>query len=407
MNPTSLHEREPILDALRGFAVLGILLVNMEVMRGSGWIALISDGTASPAGSLAERIAQFAIGWLGTGKFVSSLAILFGVGAGLIAARSLAAGRSPHALLARRYVWLMGFGLAHMMLLYPGDILFMYGLTGFTLLPFVTLRVRSLLLWSGAFMTAYTVFGLQYIWSALEAQAAAGVGPAEPVFTASAADQRAQALAAFTTGSYGDVVSVHAAQAPLLQLGQLYAWPWVLSFFIFGFAIARAGVATNLAAHRRLLEIGAWVGLGIGLPTNLVLGWFGPLVGFSAAPWTETTWLMRWTAYAQVLGEPLLAIGYLCALSLLWLRRGVMRPLVSVGRMALTAYLLQSALSLAVMHGLRMYDQLTTASALVVIVGIWTFLLVACPLWLRAFHMGPVEWLWRSLTYGRVPLRSS
>lgn len=406
MNPTSPHEREPILDALRGFAVLGILLVNMEVMRGADWIALISDGTVAPARSLAERIAQFAIGWLGTGKFVSSLAILFGVGAGLIAARSLHAGGSPHALLARRYVWLMGFGLAHMLLLYPGDILFVYGVTGLTLLPFVTLRVRSLLVWSGGIMTAYTALGLRYLWSTLEVQAEHTEAQAV-VSTTVVSDQREQAFAAFTTGSYGDVVSVHVSQAPLLQIGQLYAWPWLLAFFVFGFAIARAGIATNLAAHRTLLRRGAWTGLGIGLPANLVLGWFGPLVGFSAAPWSETSWILRWTALAQVLGEPLLAMGYLCALSLLWSRRGAPHPLVAVGRMALTAYLLQSALALAVMHGLKLYGQLTTASALIVIGCIWAFLLVACPLWLRSFQMGPVEWLWRSLTYGRVPLRSS
>jgi uncharacterized protein len=153
-----------------------------------------------------------------------------------------------------------------------------------------------------------------------------------------------------------------------------------------------------------LLLRGAWLGLAVGLPANLILGWFGPLVGFSAAPWSETSWVLRWTALAQVLGEPLLAVGYLCALTLLWLNRGVPRPLAAVGRMALTAYLLQSALSLAVMHGLKMYDQLTTASALIVIAAIWTVLLIACPLWLRAFRMGPAEWVWRSLTYGRVAL---
>lgn len=407
MNPTSLHEREPILDALRGFAVLGILLINMEVMRGPGWIALMSDGTVAPAASLAEKIAQFAIGWLGTGKFVSSLAILFGVGAGLIAARSLAAGQSPRTLLARRYVGLMGFGIAHMLLLYPGDILFVYGVTGFTLLPFVTLRTRSLLVWAGAIMTAYTALGMRYLWSSFQVEAAEHAEAPAGEFLTVASDQAAQAVAAMTAGSYADVISVHAWQALLLQTGQLYAWPWLLAFFVLGFAVARAGVATDVSAHRTLLKRGAWFGLGLGLPANLVLGWFGPLVGFSALPWAEPSWIMRWAAFAQLLGEPLLAVGYLCALSLLWLRSGVARPLAAVGRMALTAYLLQSALALSIMRGLNLYDELTTASALIVIAGIWTLLLVICPLWLRWFQMGPVEWLWRSLTYGRVPLRSS
>jgi uncharacterized protein len=70
--------------------------------------------------------------------------------------------------------------------------------------------------------------------------------------------------------------------------------------------------------------------------------------------------------------------------------------------MALTAYVVQSALALAVFAGLRLYDRLSTASALIVVASIWAVLLVICPLWLRWFRIGPVEWLWRSLTYGRA-----
>jgi uncharacterized protein len=70
--------------------------------------------------------------------------------------------------------------------------------------------------------------------------------------------------------------------------------------------------------------------------------------------------------------------------------------------MALTAYLLESALTLAVFAGLRLYDRLSTASALLVVFAIWAILLAICPLWLRRFRLGPVEWLWRSLTYGRL-----
>ncbi len=98
----------------------------------------------------------------------------------------------------------------------------------------------------------------------------------------------------------------------------------------------------------------------------------------------------------------MLAAGYLCALSLYFLWRGAPSPLVAVGRMALTAYVVQSALALAVFGGLRLHDRLWSTSALLVVSAIWALLLVLCPLWLRRFRMGPVEWLWRSLTYGRA-----
>jgi len=81
VTPTTPSEREPILDALRGFAILGILLVNIEVMRGSAWLVAMGGGSVA-ASALPDRIVQFAIGWLASGKFVSTLAILFGIGAG-------------------------------------------------------------------------------------------------------------------------------------------------------------------------------------------------------------------------------------------------------------------------------------------------------------------------------------
>src|SRR2546426_331884 len=106
MTPLGPSEREPILDAFRGFAIFGILLVNIEVMRGSEWFVAMG-GFSVGASALPDRIVQFAIGWLATGKFLSSLAILFGIGAALMATRALRAGVSPRPLLARRYAWLM------------------------------------------------------------------------------------------------------------------------------------------------------------------------------------------------------------------------------------------------------------------------------------------------------------
>lgn len=404
LSPTPPAEREPILDTLRGFAILGILLVNIEVMRGPDWLTLLDDGPAPAPSGLIDTVARFAIGWLATGKFVSILAILFGAGAALIAGRALRAGDSPRGPLARRYAWLCVFGIAHMLLLYPGDILFVYGVTGMLLLGFVTLRVRALLMWAAIILATYSTLGLQYVSRALHA------GHTEPGSADSYAmpgdDPRAEAIAAYTTGSYGDIVSAHTWHALLLQSGQLFALASILALFLVGYAIGRAGILTRLGAHRTLLTRGAWLGLGIGLPVNLVFGFLGPLGGFSGPAAGEPLWFTRWAIVAQVFGQPVLGLGYLCTLSLFCLRRGAIDSLAAVGRMALTAYLLQSALTLALIVQLQLYDGLTTASALLVVAGVWCALLVICPLWLRWFAMGPLEWLWRSLAYRRFqPMR--
>lgn len=397
MNPIAPPEREPILDVLRGFAILGILLVNIEAMRGPGWLVMLSGGEVSAAGPW-DTVVRFAIGWLATGKFLSSLAILFGIGAALIAARSLRAGESPRPLLARRYAWLMVLGIAHM-LLFPGDILFLYGLTGLALLVFARLRTRALFGWSAAIYAAYVAMAMRFLAAVPQSGGESGAES----FDSPLHELPAEAVAALTSGSYGDIFAAHASQAVWLQSLQLSALPWILALLLFGFAVARSGMLNDLEAHRALLRRGAWIGLGVGLPVNVVLGFGGPLSGWGLPPETQPAWITNWELFAQLIGESVLAVGYLCALSLLCLRRGAIRPLAAVGRMALTAYLLQSALALAVFGGLRLYDQLSTAAALLVVAGIWTALLIFCPLWLRWFQLGPVEWLWRSLAYGRAP----
>lgn len=394
MNPIAAPEREPILDVLRGFAILGILLINIEVMRGPGWLVMVSGGSVAATGPW-DTVVRFAIGWLGTGKFLCSLAILFGVGAALIAQRALRAGESPRPLLARRYAWLMVFGIAHM-LLFPGDILFLYGLTGLVMLVFARLRTPAILSWSAAIYAVYVAMAVQAL-----AAVSQSVGESDGSFDTSWHDLRREAVAALTEGSFGDILAAHASQALMLQSLQLSALPWILAMFLFGYAVARGGVLDDLDAHRALLRRGAWIGLGVGLPANFALGFGGPLSGWGLPSDTEPAWVTNWEIFGQLIGESVLAVGYLCALSLFCLRRGAITPLAAVGRMALTAYLLQSALALAVFGGLRLYDQLSTASALLVVACIWAAVLVFCPLWLRWFRLGPVEWLWRSLTYGR------
>jgi uncharacterized protein len=398
-------QREPILDVLRGFAILGILLVNIHFMRGTQWMGAGDTGPSADSGTAGD-LAQFLIGWLASGKFLSSLALLFGIGAALMHARAIAAGRSPRLLLLRRYVILMAFGLAHMLLLYPGDVLFVYGAAGLMLLAFVNLHPRALALWAIALLSGYAlaVVRLAGLYSYTPAAQLAGESgaPAHDPFD----DLRTEAIAAFTQGSYGDIVSVHAWQALTLQAYQFSALPWILALFVLGYALGRTGVLDDLPAHRALWRRGACIGLIAGLPANVAVGYGGALGNFAGAAEPGASGLLTAATLGQAIGTPLLAVGYLCALTLYCLRRGPIRRLAAVGRMALTAYLLQSALALAIITAFQCYDRLSSVSALLLVAGVWAVLLVACPLWLRRFRLGPAEWLWRSLTYGRwQPMR--
>jgi uncharacterized protein len=301
----------------------------------------------------------------------------------------------------------MVFGLVHMLLLYPGDILLIYGVTGLILLAFVNLRPRAILLWAAGLLAAYTLSVVRLVRLFSYSASSEYVDEAGPVpWDDPLYELRTKAIAAFTQGTYSDIVSVHAAQALTLQGYQASALPWILALFLLGYAVGRTGILDELAAYRPLLRRGAFIGIVLGLLANIAVGYGGPLGAFAGTVDPGATGILVAATLGQAIGAPLLAIGYLCALSLYCLRNGPIRPLAAVGRMALTAYLLQSALALAIIAGLRLYDQLSTTASLLVVAGIWAVLLVACPLWLSRFEFGPVEWLWRSLTYGRIqPMR--
>ena len=154
--PTPPSERVDTLDVLRGFALMGILLVNIELFRGPVLFDILAGQAAEV--SRADEIAGFLVGWLASGKFISSFALMFGIGAAMMWERANASGRAPGRLLARRYVWLLVFGLAHMFLLFPGDILFIYGLTGLLLLLFVRRSNLTLKWWAPGLLVANTLF---------------------------------------------------------------------------------------------------------------------------------------------------------------------------------------------------------------------------------------------------------
>jgi uncharacterized protein len=398
-----------VLDGLRGFAVLGILLVNIHLMRGPEfWLYLA--GTASPATTTADRITAALTGWLASGKFVSSFAIMFGLGAAIIAGRAVAAGRAPRSLLARRYLWLLVLGVAHMLLMFPGDILFVYGLTGLGLLLFLDVQVRTAVRWGLGLVAIPAVVGalLSGVGAVVTGVELDGVGAGGTMMEGFFSTRMDQAVAAFTQGSYLDVIAANAWEALFIQLGQLVTLPWLLGLFLLGFAVGRAGWLADLAAHRAGLRRLALVGILVGLPLNLPLAASGPLGydGPQAAAALTEPWLVGAVTGAQLIAAPLLAVGYLSALTLVFLRWRAPGPLVATGRMALTAYLSQSVLALIVFAGFGLYGQLSATSSLIVVAGIWLVLLVACPLWLRTMRMGPAEWVWRALTYGRgVPLR--
>ena len=401
--PVAPSERQPALDVLRGAALLGILLVNVQLMAGPELIEQLF-GLRDVTASTLERVLGGLIGWLVAGKFISSFSILFGVGAALIAERALARGRAPRRLLARRYVLLMLAGLAHMVLLFPGDVLFLYGVSGLVLLAFLRARDRTLGVWIVALLALSAV-----------ALAALTVAEAGTDIDAATMELVATALAdaelAYAAGAYGGVVVWQALQSLFIQSSQLVSLPWTLALFLIGMLAHRRGYGLDPAAHRAPLVRLARVALPVGLVLNLPLLLTGPVAETASTAEVALPVLIG-ASIANTIGAPVLALGYLSALAVVVVdrgaERGIRRRLAALGRIALTGYLLQSILALVVFFGFGVYGSVALLGEpilgmLAFVVGVWVVLLAFAPWWTARFRYGPFEWLWRWGTYGVRP----
>jgi len=401
--PTAPSERQPALDVLRGAALLGILLVNVQLMAGPELVELLF-GLSEATSSTLERVLGGLIGWLVAGKFISSFSILFGVGAAMIAERVLARGRAPRRLLARRYVLLMFAGLAHMVLLFPGDVLFLYGVTGLVLLAFLNVRDRTLGRWIvGLFAASVLV-----IMALTAAEAGTEVDAATVGLVAAAL---ADAEVAYATGSYAGVVTWQAQQSLFIQSSALITFPWTLALFLIGMLAQRRGFAFDPAGHRGTLVRIARTALPVGLVLNLPLLLTGPVAETAVAADVGLAVLVG-AGVANALGAPVLAVGYLAALAIIVVDRGadrgIRRRLAALGRIALTGYLLQSILAQVVFLGFGGYGRTALLGEpilgmLAFVVGVWVVLLAFAPWWTARFRYGPFEWMWRWGTYGARP----
>ena len=383
------------IDALRGAAVLGVLVVNVTFMA-APVLFLPPEQIQAGGFDTVDAFVSGIVAWLINGKMIALLAALFGAGMGLIATRNLASGRLRRVLFVRRSLFLIVLGLFHMMLLFPGDILFAYGVTGLIAILFLRRSPKALLWWAGGIAT------LGFLIVAATNVATQMLDASDLAFSFDT--ELTSAIAAYDGRNYGGVITANATMAVLVQISAtILGQTWILPLFLIGIAAAKAGIISNPTAHRALLRRTAWIGIVVGLPTNLLLFPMGVLGANGLIPPDGGAGMAIVSAAVTVFAVPLLSAGYACALTLLWLRVRAPRPLVAVGRMALTAYLLQSLLAFGFFFGFAVYGQLGFAASLLLVLAIWGVIITFCMLWLKRFTFGPMEWLWRVVTYLRVP----
>jgi uncharacterized protein len=397
--PVQGTERMDTLDAVRGAAVLGILLANVTAM--SGFPFLPPDHYRSLPLAEWHEPAFFLVLFLIEAKFYSLFSLLFGVGFAVFIERAAARGADPARLFKRRLVGLLTIGLVHTFLIWMGDILATYAIIGFALVPFIRRDDRTVLRWATAMLLLPIALYALMLASALAmsapTQQVSEGGGAPPQFLMDAAT-------GFATGGYADVVkgNVIFTIAQVIRRFLLMFFPRVFGMFLLGFYIGRRQMFANLDAHRPLLRrVFAW-GTIVGLP----LAFIGARMEGHSMGVPNVAGLLETTV--KTIGVPILSLGYAAGLCLLFQRSGTLRrAFAPAGQIALTNYLLQSVAALAIFYGIGfgLFGRVPLVTCLVGAVAFFALQMIGSAAWLSRAAFGPVEWLWRMFTYRRaVPL---
>lgn len=391
-SPTT--DRIDSLDVLRGFAVLGILVMNIQTF--SMPMAAYVNPTVWGSLSGIDGVVWYLGHLLTDQKMMALFSMLFGAGILLFTERAAAQGKSAAAYHYRRNFWLLLFGAAHAYLLWYGDVLFLYAICAFILYPMRNMRPRKLVIVGLIFLSVssavYLLAGVS-ISSMPEDVLATEILPSwNPP-----AEQLATEVAAYQ-GNWMSQMSVRLPTTLEMHGFVFLIWGiWrAAGMMLLGMALYKLGILSAQADNKvywRLLAAAAVVGLPV---IALGIQW-----NFNNEWGVESMFLgSQFNYWASVL----VSMGWMAGLVLL-LKNGLMAWLTSrlaaVGRMAFSNYIMHTLICGFIFygHGLGLFGQVERSGQISIVFAIWILQLVVSPIWLKHFRFGPLEWLWRSLTY--------
>ncbi|HQU91480.1 MAG TPA: DUF418 domain-containing protein [Pyrinomonadaceae bacterium] len=399
IGPITQGERIDVVDVLRGLAVGGILIGNMQWFAGYGMM----PPTLAAAAPIADQITNFLVHFFIEGKFYSIFSLLFGFGFALQIARAEERGDVKASVFKRRLFWLLVIGLLHAYLLWAGDILSIYALMGFILILFRRKSDASLLKWAFWLMVipilTYTL--LVVLFNAFV--------PADSVaaMESSIADRWPSAVAQVTQGNFLSIMTGYNLEYIVGRYAGLIIGmrlPKILAMFLVGLYAYRRRLFHDLDTNRLVVRKTFIYSLILGLIGNTIFAYFAG----NESPFPPTfAGIVGVIGYA--FGVPALAIAMAALVALMWPSwKKVLSIFAPVGRMALTNYIMQTVICVIIFYGygFGLFGQFGALYATLTALAIFAFQIVASSLWLGYFKFGPLEWVWRQLTYKkRIDLR--
>jgi uncharacterized protein len=427
--PVTAAERFFAVDALRGFALLGILAMNIV---GFGWPMAAYNNPFRGGGFAGTDRADWIFNHLVfEGKMMSIFSMLFGAGLVLMDQRAASRGASVGGVYYRRVLWLLVIGLVHAYLIWSGDILVLYAECGLFLYLFRKMRPKTLMILGvSAFMLLVPIVlgfvaGIDYMKAAtarVEAQTKAGETPSRfdqrlhgwwtnglQKHLTPNPEQEAKEWDKDMTihrGGYVGIVKHRAVQLVFehtlgfLLGGGLFAGGRML----LGMGLMKLGVFSAARSRRFYLWM---VGLGYGIGLPLMVFDAVELIGHRFS----IDYMLHGGIFTNAFGSLVVALGHVGLLMLI-VQAGAMtwltHRLAAVGRMALSNYLTHSIVCTTLFYGygFGLFGTINRTGLAAIVLTIWIAQLIISPIWLRFFRFGPAEWLWRSLTYWRLqPMR--
>lgn len=400
--PVTEKERHLILDALRGFALLGICMANYPEF--SLYSFLESSARSLFPTATIDIVVQWFLYIFIDGKFYTIFSLLFGVGFSIILENNRKRGANGSLIFYRRMFFLLLIGFGHLILIWSGDILMLYAAVGMLLPLFLRCKDKTLLIWAALFLFVPVVIDyvcqftgvylsdklVEWQWLLCDR-----FGITQENFAYWLRD----------AGNYEDMHKflLMGAVERMQEFVDGNRYFKVLGLFLIGFWLGRNRMFTRLEEFRHQLKKVCLLGLCVGLPLSAIYAWsamHGKPFGFGTH------------SLFYFISVYLASFGYISAFCLLYLnhREGAFWKIMAFpGRMALTNYIGQSAIGVFIFYGLGLGMGANTGLVYgeIIALTIFVFEISLSMAWLKYFRFGPLEWLWRCLTYLRVfPIRN-
>lgn len=395
-SPVQEKQRFAILDALRGFALLGICLANFPEFSLFSFLS-DSETSAFPTAE-ADSALRFLSCLFVDGKFYTLFSVLFGIGFSIILGNAKSRGANGYAIFYRRMAILLVIGLCHLFFLWSGDILALYAVIGMLLPLFSRCSNKVLLILSASFLVlpllvdffveclalapAAFFYNLQWYWCGV-------FGITEANF--------ASWLATHDTYSAVFQFLVQGAAERMTEFIDGNRYFKVLGLFLFGFYVGRNRIYARVNELKSLLRRVFVVAFSVGFPLSM----FYAFSCVSHHPWGLTVHTALYTFSVFPLG-----LAYLCFFALFYISfpsSRIFSYLASPGRMALSCYIGQTVLGIIIFYGVGfgLGTQFGLSVVLPIAFAVYLLESLICRLWLCYFRYGLIEWIWRMLTYGR------